>query len=218
MSDSVWPHRQQPTRLPRPWDSPGKNTGVGCHLLLQCMKVESESEVTQSCLTLRDPMDCSPPGSSGHGIFQARVLEWVLRIKDLVSTYSGGAPCEVDCNLWRWHTSFFTLIPNRVHWSLNVIYFSPYPHFSLWPRFPSPEAERGIQPPISVPCPSCPHPRFIPWKAARAIFSKMQISLCHSQLKPHCENFGSSATITSSPRDRVLWTLQFHFPCQLGLF
>ena len=59
-----------------PWDSPGKNTGVGCHFLLQCMKVKSESEVTQSCPTLRDPMDCSLPGSSVHGIFQARVLEW----------------------------------------------------------------------------------------------------------------------------------------------
>ena len=59
-----------------PWDSPGKNTGVGCHFLLQCMKVKSESEVAQSCLTLRDPMDCSLPGSSIHGIFQARVLEW----------------------------------------------------------------------------------------------------------------------------------------------
>ena len=50
--------------------------GVGCHFLLQCMKVKSESEVAQSCLTLSDPMDCSPPGSSVHGIFQARVLEW----------------------------------------------------------------------------------------------------------------------------------------------
>ena len=69
-------HRWQPTRLPCPWDSPGKNPGVGCHFLLQCMKVKSESEVTQSCPTLRDPMDCSPPGSSIHGIFQARVLEW----------------------------------------------------------------------------------------------------------------------------------------------
>ena len=75
MSDSVGPHRRQPTRLPCPWDSPGKNTGVGCHFLLQCMKVESESEVTQSCLTLSDPMDCSLPGSSIHGIFQATVLE-----------------------------------------------------------------------------------------------------------------------------------------------
>ena len=76
MSNSVWPHRWQPIRLPRPWDSPGKNTGVGCHFLLQCMKVKSESEVAQSCLTLSDPMDCSLPGSSAHGIFQARVLEW----------------------------------------------------------------------------------------------------------------------------------------------
>ena len=77
MSNSVQPHRRQPTRLPRPWDSPGKNTGVGCHFLLQCMKVKSESEVVQSCLTLSDPMDCSPPGSSVHGIFQARILGWV---------------------------------------------------------------------------------------------------------------------------------------------
>ena len=76
MSDSLRPHRRQPTRLPRPWDSPGKNIGVGCHFLLQCRKVKSESEVTQSCSTLHDPMDCSPPGSSVHGIFQARVLEW----------------------------------------------------------------------------------------------------------------------------------------------
>ena len=76
MSDSVRPHRRQPTRLPRPWDSPGKNIGVGCHFLLQCMKVKSESKVAQSCLTLCNPMDCSLPGSSTHGIFQARVLEW----------------------------------------------------------------------------------------------------------------------------------------------
>ena len=76
MSDSVRPHRRQPTRLPHPWDSPGKNAGVGCHFLLQCMKVKSEREVSQSCPTLSDPMDRSPPGSSAHGIFQARVLEW----------------------------------------------------------------------------------------------------------------------------------------------
>ena len=73
---TVRPHRQQPTRLLCPWDSPGKNSGVDCHFLLQCMKVKSESEVAQSCLTLCDPMDCRPPGSSIHGIFQARVLEW----------------------------------------------------------------------------------------------------------------------------------------------
>ena len=76
VSHSVRPQRRQPTRLPRPWDSPVKNTGVGCHFLLQCMKVKSESEVAQSCLTLSDPMDCSPPGSFVHRIFQARVLEW----------------------------------------------------------------------------------------------------------------------------------------------
>ena len=76
VSDSVRPHGRQPTRLLRHWDSPGKNTGVGCHFLLQCMKVESESEVTQSFLTLSDPMDCSLPGSSIHGKFQATVLEW----------------------------------------------------------------------------------------------------------------------------------------------
>ena len=73
MSDSVWPHRWHPTRLPHPWDSPGKNTRVGCHFFLQC-KVKSESEVIQSRPTLSDPMDCSLPGSSVHGIFQARVL------------------------------------------------------------------------------------------------------------------------------------------------
>ena len=72
MSDSVRPHRRQPTRLPRPWDSPGKNAGVGCHFLLQSMKVKSESEVSLSCPTLSNL-----PGSSVHGIFQARVLEWV---------------------------------------------------------------------------------------------------------------------------------------------
>ena len=76
-ADSMRPHGQQPTRLPRPWGSPGTNAGVGCHFLLQCMKVKSESEVAQSCPTLSDPMDCSLPGSSVHGIFQARVLEWV---------------------------------------------------------------------------------------------------------------------------------------------
>ena len=79
VSDSVRPHRRQPTRLPCPWDSPGKNTGVGCHFLLQCMKEKNESEVAQSCLTLSDPMDCSLPGSSVRGIFQARVLEWGAR-------------------------------------------------------------------------------------------------------------------------------------------
>ena len=77
MSDSMRPHRRQPTRLPRPWDSPGKNTGVGCNFLLQCMEVKSESEVSQLCLTLSEPMDSSPPGSPVPGILQARTLKWV---------------------------------------------------------------------------------------------------------------------------------------------
>ena len=76
VSDPVQPQRRQPPGLPRPWDSPGKNTGVGCHFLLQCMKGKSESEVAQSCPTLSDPTDCSPPGSSVRGIFQVRALEW----------------------------------------------------------------------------------------------------------------------------------------------
>ena len=93
MSDSVRPQRWQPTRLPHPWDSPGKNTGVGCHFLLQCMKVKSESEVTQSCPILHDPMDHSLPGSSIHDIFQARLLEWVaiafsITVLDVAKTTS----------------------------------------------------------------------------------------------------------------------------------
>ena len=80
-------HRRQPTRLHHPWDSPGKNTGVGCHFLLQCMKVKSESEFSQSCPTLSDPKDCSPPGSSIHGIFQTRVLERVaIALSDIKPT------------------------------------------------------------------------------------------------------------------------------------
>ena len=78
VSDSVRPHRRQPTRLPRPWDSPGKNTGVGCHFLFQFMKAKSESEAAQSCLTHSNPRDCSLLGSSVHGTFQARVMEWIV--------------------------------------------------------------------------------------------------------------------------------------------
>ena len=93
VSDSVRPHRRQPTRLPRPWDSPGKNTGVGCHFLLQCMKVKSEHEVAQSCPTLQDPMDCSLPGSSIHGIFQATVLEWgVTAFSQLTTSWPKSHP------------------------------------------------------------------------------------------------------------------------------
>ena len=80
-------HRRQPTRLPHPWDSPGKNSGVGCHFLLQCMKVKSESEVAQSCPTLSNPMGCSLPGPSIHGICQARVLEWSATAFSELSIY-----------------------------------------------------------------------------------------------------------------------------------
>ena len=96
MSDSTQPHRQQPTRLHHPWDSPDKNTGVGCHFLLQCMKVKSESEVAQSSPTLSDPMDCSLPGSSIHGILQARVLEWVAIA---VSVQAGAYTFNISCSV-----------------------------------------------------------------------------------------------------------------------
>ena len=103
MSDSVRPQRWQPTRLPRPWDSPGKNTGVGCHFLLQCMKEKSESEVTQSCPTLSDPMDCSLPGSSAHGIFQAREYWSGLPLPSLMT--------NLDSTLKNRDTS----LPTKVH-------------------------------------------------------------------------------------------------------
>ena len=103
---TVRPHRRQPTRLCRPWDSPGKNTGMGCHFLLQCMKVKSESEVAQSCSTLHNPMDCdcSLPGSSVHGIFQPTELEWgaiafseFLVIELQVKTCEWQLDTEVSC-------------------------------------------------------------------------------------------------------------------------
>ena len=93
MSDSVRPHRRQPTRLRRPWDSPGKNTGVGCHFLLQCMKVKSDSEVAQSCLTLCNPMYCIPSCSSIREILQARVLEW--------GDFPGGPVAKTLCSQCR---------------------------------------------------------------------------------------------------------------------
>ena len=121
------PHRLQPTRLRHPWDSPGKNTGVGCHFLLQCMKVKNESDVAQSCLTPSDPVDCSLPGSSVHGIFQATVLEWgaiafshslnsgqILHLRSLLSKLMR---CNENFNAYSWHWSverahFFTHLGN----------------------------------------------------------------------------------------------------------
>ena len=108
MSDSVRPHRRQPTRLSRPWDSPGKNTGVGCHFLLQCMKEKSESEVAQSCLTLSDPMDCSLPGSSVHGFSRQE--------------YWSGVPLPSPANMSTYthshihtHTHTFTHVYTQAH-------------------------------------------------------------------------------------------------------
>ena len=108
------PHRRQPTRLPSPWDSPGKNTGVGCHFLLQCMKVKRESEVAQSCLTLSDPMDYSLPGSSVHGIFQQEYwsglplpsplkMLWFLNVITSQSEAHASQVCRHICSIYQWH-------------------------------------------------------------------------------------------------------------------
>ena len=113
------PHRRQLTRLPHPWDSLGKNTGVGCHFLLQCMKVKSESEVAQSCPTLSDPKDYSLPGSSVHGIFQARVLEWVAisfsrgssRPRDRTQVSHIAGKCFTIMNILFHVNFFFSLTP-----------------------------------------------------------------------------------------------------------
>ena len=91
------PRGGSPPRLPRPWDSPGKNTGVGCHFLLQCMKVKSGSEVAQLYPTLGDPMGCSLPGSSVHGIFQARVLEWVTSVSKWNPVLGKNTWLHTDC-------------------------------------------------------------------------------------------------------------------------
>ena len=113
MSDSVRPHRRQPTRLPCPWDSPGKNTGVGCHFLLQCMKVKSESEVAQSCPTLSDPMDCSPPGSSIHGIFQASVLEWGAITSSKQQALERHKRKVLSSNNWEVHLKYLKIMASQ---------------------------------------------------------------------------------------------------------
>jgi len=112
VSNSVRPHRWQPTRLPRSWDSPGKNTGMGCHFLLRCMKVKSESEVAQSGPTLSDLMDCSLPGSSVHGIFQARVLEWDAIVQGMIF-------------LQPLSKKFSKCFKNTVHWKREYLRSDP---------------------------------------------------------------------------------------------
>ena len=114
----------------RPWDSPGKNVGVGCHFLLQCMKVKSGSEVAQSCPTLSDPMDCSPPGSSTHGIFQARVLEWgAIAFSEIsisfkfITSYISSLQ-ESQLVLWNFEVRHWLLLPSSESpwWHLLPIY------------------------------------------------------------------------------------------------
>ena len=119
MSDSVRPHIQQSTRLLCPWDSPGKNTGVGCHFLLQCVKVKSQREVAQSCLTPSNPMDCSPTGSSVHGIFQARVLEWGAIAFSRGKTHFNAKPFRLNVNLKVKQIKCFIH-----HENVNVLFFS----------------------------------------------------------------------------------------------
>ena len=124
----MWPHIRQPTRLPRPWDSPGKNTGVGCDFLLQCMKVKSESEIAQSCPTLSDPMDCSltrllrpwdfPSKSTGVG---CHCLHWSQGIgrpkerergREMAGQWS--TPNTVHCLIWAW------FVATQKHYNSNI--------------------------------------------------------------------------------------------------
>ena len=136
-------------QAPPPWDSPGKNTGVGCHFLLQCMKGKRESEVTQLCPTLNDPMDCSLPGSSIHGIFQARVLEWVASAFS-GSTYWGGPIIRKPCFPCKGHT-FNPWSGNEdpaccissVQFSSSVVSDSLQPHGLQHARLPCPSPTPG---------------------------------------------------------------------------
>ena len=120
VSDSVRPHRRQPTRLPRPWDSPGKNTGVGCHFLFQRMKVKSESEVAQSCPTLCDPVDGSLPGCPVPGILQARTLEWVAVSFSIclvqMKALGGSSSKEPDCQCRRYKRHGFDPWIRKILW------------------------------------------------------------------------------------------------------
>ena len=149
MSDSVRPHRRQPTRLPRPWDSPGKNTGVGCHFLLQCMKVKSESEVAQSCPTLRDPMDCSLPGSSVHGIFQARVLEWgAIAFSDHLlrpckKSHADSVPNQSSQEGTHLYTSLF--VPGSLKSETKSVSITPGSGSSFTPSWPTLTTNRSCK-------------------------------------------------------------------------
>ena len=153
MSDSVRPHRWQPTRLPHPWDSPGKNTEVACHFLLQCMKVKSESEVAQSCPTLSNPMDYSLPGPSIHD-FQARVLEWGA-IASSVSCFSRVQLCGTP--------------EMAAHQAPPSLGFSRQEHWSGLP-FPSPTHESESE--VAQLCPTRSNPMdcSLPGSSVHGIF------------------------------------------------
>ena len=144
MSDSVRPHRRQPTRLPRPWDSPGKNTGVGCHFLLQCWKVKSESEVAQSCLTLSDPMDSSLPGSSAMGFSRQKYWSGLRCVLfyiwgNWVSKRLKACPRSQSSKKLR-QDSILDLIPTHVFfplWHPHLLWTSNSSHLviGLWPYY-----------------------------------------------------------------------------------
>ena len=121
MSDPVRPHRQQPTRMPCPWDSLGKNTVVGCHFLLQCMKVKSESEVAQLCRTLSDTMDCSLPGSSAHGGFPGKNagVGCHFLLQGIFVT-QGWNPCLL--HLLHWQADSLPLVPpGKLHIMAHIL-------------------------------------------------------------------------------------------------
>ena len=131
----MWPHRRQPTRLLCPWDSPGKNTGVGCHFLLQCMKVKSESDVIQLCLTLSDSIDGSPSGSAVPGILQARTLEWVA----------------IACSsAWKWKVKVMSLSRVRLFATPWIVAYQAPPSMG----FPRQEYWSGLP----LPSPYLPYP------------------------------------------------------------
>ena len=139
MSYSVQPQRWQSTMLPCPWDSPGKNTGAGCHFLLQCMKVKSERSCSV-CLTPSDSIDCILPSSSIHGIFQARILEWGAIAFSVTSMLS-----ECNCAvvwaffgiafLWDWNADLFQSCGNcwvfQIGWHIECNTFTAS-SFRIW--------------------------------------------------------------------------------------
>ena len=151
MSDSVRPHRWQPTRFPCPWHSPGKNTGVSCHFLLQCMKVKSESEVAQSCPTSNDPMDCSPPGPSVHGILQAGVLEWGAIAFSMYGEMQNCRLMEIialicTSAIWGQHSKLSHFESPSVQFSRSVISDSLQPHGLQHDRPPCPSPTSRVYP------------------------------------------------------------------------